>query len=171
MLASISMPNDFFNGFFVIRVATLLASLGPFYVLLSSIGFPLNPAPYALFRSIPFSLSLCRLLYFGQCCCLARSQLLFICLFCQHLVVISAFLKLSTVTHGFPLKVSVGFLFNRKSLSPSCSLPPALSIEKAVRATWQLVWLFSHIFHAKPCQVESNPELESESESELELET
>lgn len=130
MLASISMPNDFFNGFFfVIRVATLLASLGPFYVLLSSIGFPLNPAPCALYTF----LSLSRLLYFGHSCCLARSQLLFICLFCQHLVVISAFLKLSTVTHGFPLKVSVGFLFNRKSLSLSCSLPPALSIRNAGR--------------------------------------
>lgn len=79
MLASISMPNDFFNGFFVIRVATLLASLGPFYVLLSSIGFPLNPAPYALFRSIPFSLFLPLALF--RSVLLSRSQSVIVYLF------------------------------------------------------------------------------------------
>lgn len=79
MLASISMPNDFFNGFFVIRVATLLASLGPFYVLLSSIGFPLNPAPYALFRSIPFSLPAACSISVSVAVSLAVSYCLFVC--------------------------------------------------------------------------------------------
>lgn len=113
--------------------------------------YTLLSLPLALFRSV----------------LLSRSQSVIVYLF-----VLSTFgrhKRVFEVVYGYARFSIESFRwFNRKSLSPSCSLPPALSIENAVRATWQLVWLFSHIFHAKPCQEESNPELKSESASELE---
>lgn len=143
--ASISMPHGifFFLFFFsVIRVATLLASLGPLDVLPSSIGFPLNPAP-SLAKALSLSLSLSLWLYCHPACI----QLLFICLFCQHLVVISAFLKLSTVTtavHDFPLKVSLFLWFPLligKLYRPLCCM-----LDRKCRATKGNLCGFSHTF-------------------------